>query len=85
MKKISVIITGIVLILITRPVDAQPVTTHGKLSVSGTHLVDQKGEVVLLHGVSYGWHNWWPRFYNRSTVKWLLEDWGCTVVRAATF
>jgi endoglucanase len=37
----------------------------------------------MLMGVSYGWHNWWPRFYNKESVKWLAEDWGCTVVRAA--
>lgn len=62
---------------------AQPVKKHGKLSVKGTQLVDQKGEPVVLRGVSYGWHNWWPRFYNASTVKWFHDDWGATVVRAA--
>lgn len=83
MKRNVIIIIGITFILMCQQAAAQPVTTHGKLSVSGTHLVDQHGEVVMLHGVSYGWHNWWPRFYNESTVKWLLEDWGCTVLRAA--
>ncbi len=62
---------------------AQPVKQYGSLSVKGTNLVDQDGNPVVLRGVSYGWHNWWPRFYNAETVKWLSEDWGCTVVRAA--
>ena len=31
------------------------------LSVQGTQLVNDKGEKVVLHGVSYGWHVWWPR------------------------
>ena len=62
---------------------AQPVKEHGALSVKGTKLVDQNGKVVVLRGVSYGWHNWWPRFYNQETVKWLSNDWGCTVLRAA--
>jgi endoglucanase len=62
---------------------AQPVKVHGQLSVKGIQLSDQKGEPVILAGVSYGWHNWWPRFYNEGTVKWLRDDWGCSVLRAA--
>ncbi|MFN8208920.1 MAG: glycoside hydrolase family 5 protein [Bacteroidales bacterium] len=62
---------------------AQPVKQHGALSVTGVQLTDQNGKPVVLHGVSFGWHNWWPRFYNENTVKWLAEDWKCTVVRAA--
>ncbi|KAA6305236.1 Endoglucanase Z, partial [termite gut metagenome] len=31
----------------------------------------------------YGWHNWWSRFYNASSVDFLQEEWGCTLVRAA--
>lgn len=60
----------------------QPVKDHGKLSVKGTQLVDEKGKTVILRGVSYGWHNWWPRFYNKETVKWLRDDWGCTGMSA---
>ncbi len=62
---------------------AQPVKKHGALRVEGTKLVDKNGKTVVLRGVSYGWHNWWPRFYNAGTVKWLHDDWKCTVVRAA--
>lgn len=62
---------------------AQPVKEHGQLSVKGTKLVDVHGKAVMLAGVSYGWHNWWPRFYNKESVKWLCDDWSCTVVRAA--
>ena len=52
---------------------AQPVKQHGNLSVKGVNLVDQQGNPVMLVGVSYGWHNWWPRFYNKETVKWLAD------------
>jgi endoglucanase len=62
---------------------AQPVKQHGSLSVKGVNLVDQQGNPVMLTGVSFGWHNWWPRFYNKETVKWLADDWKCSVVRAA--
>lgn len=53
------------------------------LSVKGTFLVNEKGEKVVLRGVSLGWHNWWPRFYNASAIKTLKEEWHCTLVRAA--
>lgn len=53
------------------------------LSVKGTFLVNEKGEKVVLKGVSMGWHNWWPRFYNASAVKTLKEQWNCTLIRAA--
>ncbi|MDR1156355.1 MAG: glycoside hydrolase family 5 protein [Bacteroidales bacterium] len=62
---------------------AGPVSKHGRLKVAGVHLVDQQGRPVMLKGVSFGWHNWWPRFYNADAVEWLAADWQCTVVRVA--
>ena len=53
------------------------------LSVKGLQLVNEKGEPVVLHGVSYGWHQFWPRFYNASSVDYLVNDWGAQVVRAS--
>lgn len=63
--------------------NAQSVKQHGKLAVDGINLVDEHKNPVMLKGVSYGWHNWWPRFYNENTVKWLRDDWKCEIVRAA--
>ncbi len=62
---------------------AQPVKANGKLSVKGTFLVNESGDKVQLRGVSYGWHNWWPRFYNQESVEWLADEFSATVVRAA--
>lgn len=62
---------------------AQFVKEHGQLKVQGTQLVDQKGEAISLRGVSLGWHNWWPQFYNKQTVKWLRKDWNANIIRAA--
>lgn len=62
---------------------ANIVKENGHLSVKGTLLVNERGETVVLKGVSYGWHNWWPRFYNASTVNYLANSWGASVVRAA--
>src|SRR5678809_1192348 len=63
--------------------DAQVVKQNGKLKVKGTQLVNSKGEAVALHGMSFGWHNWWPRFYNAGSVHELATKWNCTVIRAA--
>lgn len=60
-----------------------PVQIHGHLQVKGWFLCNEHGDTIALRGVSYGWHNLWPRFYNASTVKWLKNDWKCSVLRAA--
>jgi len=67
----------------SEPADTSVVSLNGKLQVIGTQLSNEKGEPVVLRGASLGWHNLWPRFYNENAVKWLAEDWKCTVVRAA--
>lgn len=64
-------------------VSAQPVKTYGQLQVKGQQLCDKKGKPVVLRGMSFGWHNFWPRFYNQDAVSWLHKDWNCSVVRAA--
>jgi endoglucanase len=59
MKTVILIFSLSVLMFMAK---AQPVKEHGQLKVKGTQLVDQSGKPVMLAGVSYGWHNWWPRF-----------------------
>lgn len=81
MKRTFAIVLGLIQICFFAT--AQPVKEHGKLHVKGTQLTDEHGNAVVLRGMSYGWHNLWPRFYNAGSVAWLHNDWGCTVVRAA--
>jgi endoglucanase len=83
MKKESLFLLIFAFLLLTGHLTAQPVKEHGQLSVNGIQITDQNGKPVMLAGVSYGWHNWWPRFYNTASVKWLRDDWGCSIVRAA--
>lgn len=54
-----------------------------RLYVKGSKLVNKNGKNVILKGVSYGWHNWWPRFYNASTVRYFAQEWNANIVRAA--
>lgn len=78
------LILTIVLALISAAAMAiTPVKRYGQLQVVGNQLCDNQGEPVVLRGVSLGWHNLWPRFYNKKCVKWLRDDWNCTVLRAA--
>jgi len=60
-----------------------PVKQYGQLQVKGTQLCDQQGNPVVLRGISLGWHNIWPRFYNKKCVNWLVDDWHVSIVRAA--
>lgn len=60
-----------------------PVAINGHLRVEGTQLVNERGVPLILRGASFGWHNLWPRFYNKKAVAWIADDWKCNVVRAA--
>jgi endoglucanase len=59
------------------------VEQHGRLSVKGTRIVDKNGNAITLRGMSLYWSQWQPAFYNESCIKWLRDDWKCTIVRPA--
>jgi endoglucanase len=60
-----------------------PVQRHGQLRVVGNRIVDQHGQPVQLRGMSLFWSQWKPQYYNADAIKWLRDDWNCTVIRAA--
>ena len=82
-KLVLIVIAIFSLVFKMENASAQPVKENGQLSVKGLQLVNAKGQPVVLRGMSFGWHNWWPRFYNAGAVGWLHRDWKCSVVRAA--
>ncbi len=65
------------------PERTSPVERHGALKVEGARLKGSNGQAAVLHGVSMGWHNWWPRFYNADAVAEVVNVWGAEVIRAA--
>ena len=81
MKKLLTIILSCLCACSVHAID--PVKQSGQLQVKGAQLCDQQGQPVILRGVSLGWHNLWPRFYNKKAVQTLKQDWNCTVIRAA--
>ncbi|MEJ2544725.1 MAG: cellulase family glycosylhydrolase, partial [Calditrichaceae bacterium] len=54
----------------------------GQLRVEGRNIVDKKGEIIILRGMSLFWSQWGSEYYNEETIKWLRDDWKCTVIRA---
>lgn len=61
-----------------------PVQAYGWLQVSGRYIKSTNtGNPVALRGMSFGWHNWWPRFYNAGAVSELKKNFNVTVLRAA--
>ena len=81
MKKLLTIILFCACVCYAHAID--PVKQYGQLQVKGAQLCDQQGNPVILRGVSLGWHNLWPRFYNKKAVQTLKQDWHCSVIRAA--
>lgn len=60
-----------------------PVKQHGNLHIIDGKIKDVRNSAFVLRGVSLGWHNWWPDFYNKSVVTQMASDWGCNVIRIA--
>ena len=81
MKKLMTLICA--LFCMAQVYAANSVKQWGQLQVKGAQLCDQSGNPVVLRGVSLGWHNIWPRFYNKNAVKWLVKDWHANIIRAA--
>jgi endoglucanase len=77
------LIVVLFLILTFFQLNAQPVKQHGALHVSGTQLMDEHNKAVVLRGMSFGWSCFHPRFYTEGAVTTLVQDWHCTVIRAA--
>jgi len=59
------------------------VKKYGRLQVKGSKIVGENGKIAQLRGVSLFWSQWKPQYYNPQVVKWLKNDWKCTVIRAA--
>jgi endoglucanase len=59
------------------------VEQYGQLGVKGNRIVDENGGTVVLHGMSLFWSQWAGQFYNANVVKWLHDDWNCSIIRAS--
>ncbi|MGK9475571.1 glycoside hydrolase family 5 protein [Melioribacter sp. OK-6-Me] len=55
----------------------------GPLKVDGNKIVGKADTTVVLRGMSLFWSQWGGKYYNEECIKWLRDDWKCTVVRAS--
>jgi endoglucanase len=81
----SLIPIGVLLLLLQTSLFSQNsiVDKYGQLSVKGSHIFSQYGDTVQLRGMSLFWSQWMGQYYNADAIKWLKDDWKCTIVRAA--
>jgi len=61
------------------------VDKNGRLQVIGTQLCNEQKEPVQLTGMSFMDVAWFGDYANPECFKWLHDDWGCTVIRAALY
>ncbi|MFC1502510.1 glycoside hydrolase family 5 protein [bacterium] len=59
------------------------VDLFGRLQVQGVEIVDKNSDSVALYGMSLFWSQWYGQFYNSDCIRWLRDDWKCTIIRAA--
>lgn len=64
---------------------ATAVSTHGKLSVKGTQLVDKNGQPFQIHGVSTHGLQWFGQYNNKAAYQTLRDDWGANAIRLAMY
>lgn len=64
---------------------ATPVSSHGRLSVKGTKLVDAKGKTFQIKGVSTHGIAWYPEYVSKKAFKELRDKWGVNTVRLAMY
>lgn len=62
-----------------------PYGNHGKLTVSGTNILDQNGDLYQLRGVSTHGIGWFPDYVNKAAFQTMRDEWGINVVRIAMY
>lgn len=63
--------------------DSTAVELNGQLKVEGNFILNKNNEPTVLRGMSLFWSQWMGKYYNSQTVKWLKDDWNCTLIRAS--
>ncbi|KNY30231.1 cellulase family glycosylhydrolase [Pseudobacteroides cellulosolvens] len=61
------------------------VSGNGRLKVVGTQLCNEAGQPIQLKGVSSAGLQYYGEYMNINSIKWLRDDWGITVIRAAMY
>ena len=62
-----------------------PVAKNGKLSVSGTNLVNKNGQKYQLKGAAICGITWFPELVSRETIKTYRDEWNANVIRLSMY
>lgn len=62
-----------------------PYAKNGRLSVKNGHVVNSKGKVFVIKGVSTHGIAWFPEYVNKSAFQTLRDKWGVNTVRLAMY
>ena len=57
----------------------------GELRVSGTHIIDSSGNIVMLRGVSTHGLEWYPEYVNQEAFHTLKTEWNVNLIRLALY
>lgn len=68
-----------------KPESGTPFDNHGKLSVSGTDIVDKNGNQYQLKGVSTHGIAWFPDYVNKDAFQTFRDDWDANLIRIAMY
>lgn len=67
-----------------KDISGTPLDNHGALSVKGTDIVDAKGDIYQLKGVSTHGINWFPDYVNKEAFS-SLSGFGVNAIRLAMY
>ena len=62
-----------------------PVALHRKLHVEGANLVDEKGEIMQLRGLSTHGIAWYPGIVSEDSFRTFRDDWKVNALRLAMY
>lgn len=93
LKRVLAMVLACAMVLVMLPaqkaqaVTMTPVQAHGQLRVSGTQIVDEKGNAFQLRGVSTHGINWdvGKPYVNQAAFQTLRDEWGANAVRLAMY
>ena len=62
-----------------------PFAVHGKLHVEGSHLIDEKGQICELRGLSSHNLSTYPEYVNEEAIRQFTDEYGISLFRLALY
>jgi len=93
MKKMHLsVLTGLCIIMVSlligmngTQMSVKAAKVPAKLRVQGTNLVNNKGKIIQLKGISTHGLSWFPQYVNKKSFKYMKKKWGINTVRLAMY